>query len=215
VQFVDATHAVAVGGIEAKVGGGRIIETTADSGLTWQPTNHIPTRASDRSPDGFGGVDFLTATTGFVFGGLCVDSLQGPCGGVLYWTTDAGRHLMKLPDPAREGWLSIATTGPDRLVAAATGRNGQDAIGTTTDGGQHWQLQTSPRQVDTYRLTGTRRALVWHNTLGTFVSHSAGRGGGAASRYRDARTDLASRVGDGGTPQGATGPGSYTATAAA
>jgi photosystem II stability/assembly factor-like uncharacterized protein len=174
VQFVDATHAVAVGGIEAKVGGGRIIETTADGGLTWQVTNDTPTRESYRSPDGFGGVDFLTSTMGFVFGGLCVDSLQGPCGGHLYWTTDAGRHLMKLPDPAREGWLSIAKTGPGRFVAAATGRNGQDAIGETTDSGRHWRLQTSPLQVDTYGLSGNRHALFWRNTLGTFVSRSAG-----------------------------------------
>jgi photosystem II stability/assembly factor-like uncharacterized protein len=175
VQFVDATHAVAVGGIEAKVGGGRIIETTADGGLNWQVTNESPTRQSYRSPDGFGGVDFLTPTTGFVFGGVCVDSLGGPCGGDLYWTTDGGRHLSRLPDPAREGWLSIARTGSDRFVAAATGRNGHDAIGETTDGGHHWRLQMSGRQVDTYGLSGNGQALFWRNTLGTFVSHSAGR----------------------------------------
>jgi hypothetical protein len=214
VQFVDATHAVAVGGVGAEAGGGRIIETTADGGTTWQLTNHTRTRAVSPSPDGFGGVDFLTPTTGFVFGGLCPDSLQGPCGGDLYWTTDAGRHLTRLPDPAPEGWLSIAKTGPGRFVArppAATARMRSARRPTAASIGG---CRCRPA-----RSTSTASPETSDRCSGATASarSSATRwvdDGGRARRYPDAATVL-SRVGDGGTPPWAPGLGSCTATAAA
>jgi hypothetical protein len=183
VQFVDAEHGVAVGGYATKFGGGRVIETTDDGGLTWTRTLHVRMHP-DAPPagQGFAEVDFTSPSTGYIGDAICTGGENGPCGQNLFRTLDGGRHLTRLPDPALAGWLSMARTGPTSLVAVTGSAGGDSQIATSADDGQHWRIQTTPRGLFTYALGGRGRTLRWRTTLGTFVSHNAGRSWARAGR---------------------------------
>jgi photosystem II stability/assembly factor-like uncharacterized protein len=176
LQFLDATHAIAVGGSAIKFNGGRVIETSSDSGSTWTTTDHVPMRSNfRRMKEGFARADFTSPTTGFVRGGICGNTEEGPCGGELYATTDAGRHLTRLPDPSPDGWSSIALTGADSLVAAGVSEGPDSVSGTSSDGGRGWRLEIRPRHLTTASFTRRRSTLFWRNSLGSFVSRDDGR----------------------------------------
>ena len=174
VQFLDDQHGAAVGGQPYKYGGGQVIETTGDGGQSWTVSHHVPpARRGPPTTDGFGGVHFLTPTTGYVLVGLCVDGALGPCGGALKWTVDGGSHLATLSNPSQTGWLSIASTAPGHAVAAATGK-GADVVGVTRDHGEHWRLEAPPTGFSIDELAGVAGTLIWQTPLGPFVSVDGG-----------------------------------------
>jgi photosystem II stability/assembly factor-like uncharacterized protein len=200
VQFTSPDDGVAVGGLESKLGGGQIIETTADGGIRWTATHQVPNCQSARcqtgADDGLAGVDFQSALSGFVFEGVCPDSLPGPCGGELLWTGDGGRSLHRLASPPGDGWLSVAATGPGRYVGASAAPSGEkpsSAIGLSDDAGLHWRYEAPPDNFQTDDgdpLVGGGSHLLWRTPTSTVVSGNGGRTWQAIAHPRAARRRL-------------------------
>jgi photosystem II stability/assembly factor-like uncharacterized protein len=172
VQFVDADHAVAVGGWSYKSGGGRVIETTSDGGRHWQVTKDVASTASgNRIIDGLATVDFVSPTVGFVLDGPCDEGQDDPCEGTLYRTVDGGHHLHRLPTPGlTKGWLTVASTTDGGFLVA-----GDDAGGAVGNGSSdRLRLRIRPRAVFTDTFAGAGNLVLWHNSLGTYITRTAG-----------------------------------------
>jgi hypothetical protein len=200
VEFTGPDDGVAVGGLESKIGGGQVIETTDDGGLRWTVTHYVPNcesvKCQSSTVDGLAAVDLQSADSGFVFDGVCVDSLPGPCGDQLMWTSDGGRTLTRLAAPPGDGWLSVAVTGPGHFVGAAFGRTGEkgfSAIGLTTDFGRRWRYEAPPAHFHSDwgdPLTGAGRHLLWVTPVGLLASRDGGHHWTPVTSRRAARRRL-------------------------
>lgn len=174
VTFVDAEHGFAAGGTPEKYDGSDIVEATDDGGQTWQVRWSTPL---DPGIDGGGGgqdneivrLDFADAEHGYAVTGGCVDGQNGPCGGNLYVTSDAG-HTWELT--GRAG-LGVAAVGTNVYLSELPQRGGP-SLAISTDAGQHWTLQSSAAQVNSQTVAGTGKTLWWQTNIGIFTSDDAG-----------------------------------------
>jgi photosystem II stability/assembly factor-like uncharacterized protein len=174
VTFVDPDHGFAAGGTPAKYDGSDIVEATDDGGRTWQVRWSTPLDPS--IGDGRGGPDneivrlaFADAQHGYAVSGGCVDGQNGPCGGNLYVTSDAG-HSWQLT--GRDG-LGVATAGTDVYLSDLPQRDGP-SLAISTDDGQHWTAHSSAAQVSSQTVAGSGTMLWWQTNIGIFSSDDAG-----------------------------------------
>ena len=173
VTFVDLEHGFAAGGTPAKYDGSEIVEATDDGGRTWQVRWSTPLDPSTGS--GYG-VDneivrlvFADARHGYALNGGCVDGQNGPCGGNLYVTSDAGYSWHAA---GRDG-LGVAAAGADVYLSGLPQREGA-SLAISTDAGQHWALHSSATQVSSQPVAGIGERLWWQTNLGTYTSNDAG-----------------------------------------
>ena len=174
VTFVDAQHGFAAGGTPAKYDGSDFVEATDDGGRTWQLRWSTPFDPSISG--GNGGPDneivrlvFSDAKHGYALSGGCVGGQNGPCGGNLYVTADAG-HSWQLT--GREG-LGVATAGTAIYLSGLPQREGP-SLAISGDDGQHWTLHSGAAQVSSQTVAGSGRMLWWQTGLGTYSSHDEG-----------------------------------------
>jgi photosystem II stability/assembly factor-like uncharacterized protein len=176
VTFVDAQHGFAAGGTPAKYNGSEIVEATDDGGRTWQVRWSTPLDPSTGT--GYG-VDneivrlvFADAQHGYALSGGCVDGQNGPCGGNLYVTSDAGYSWHAA---GRDG-LGVAAAGADvYLSGRPQDDNGASVLAISNDAGQQWTLHSSATQVSSQPVAGTGKKLWWQTELGTYTSSDAGK----------------------------------------
>ncbi len=174
VTFVDAQHGFAAGGTPAKYDGSDFVEATDDGGRTWQVRWSTPFDPSISG--GNGGPDneivrlvFSDAKHGYAVSGGCVGGQNGPCGGNLYVTADAG-HSWQLT--GREG-LGVATAGTAVYLSGLPQREGP-SLAISRDDGQHWTLHSGAAQVSSQTVAGSGAMLWWQTGLGTYSSHDGG-----------------------------------------
>jgi hypothetical protein len=176
VTFVDAEHGFAAGGTPAKYDGSDIVEATDDGGRTWQVRWSTPIDPSIGG--GGGGFDneivrlvFADAQHGYALSGGCVDGQNGPCGGNLYVTSDAGYSWHAA---GRDG-LGLAAAGEDvYLSGRPQDDNGASVLAISDDAGQQWTLHSSATQVSSQPVAGIGEKLWWQTDLGTYTSQDAG-----------------------------------------
>lgn len=176
VTFVDAEHGFAAGGTPAKYDGSDIVEATDDGGQTWQVRWSTPIDPSIGG--GGGGFDneivrlvFADAQHGYALSGGCVDGQNGPCGGNLYVTSDAGHSWHAA---GRDG-LGLAAAGPDvYLSGRPQDDSGASVLAISNDNGQRWTLHSAATEVSSQPVAGTGKELWWQTSLGTYTSNDAG-----------------------------------------
>lgn len=173
VTFVDAMHGFAAGGTPAKYDGSEIVEATDDGGRSWQVRWSTP--LDPVSGSGYG-VDneivrlvFADAEHGYALTGGCVDGQNGPCGGNLYATSDAGYTW----HAAGRSGLGLAAAAADVYLTGRPQDNGP-SLAVSTDAGQHWTLHSSAAQVSSQTVAGIGATLWWQTNIGTYVSKDAG-----------------------------------------
>ena len=175
VTFVDAQHGFAAGGTPAKYDGSEIVEATDDGGRTWQVRWSTPLDPGTGS--GYG-VDneivrlvFADTQHGYALNGGCIDGQNGPCGGNLYVTSDAGYSWHAA---GRDG-LGLAVAGADvYLSGRPQDANGASVLAISTDAAQQWTLHSDATQVNSQPVAGTGKKLWWQTALGTYTSNDAG-----------------------------------------
>jgi photosystem II stability/assembly factor-like uncharacterized protein len=174
VTFVDADHGFAAGGTPAKYDGSDLVEATDDGGRTWQVRWSTP--LDPAIGGGGGGFDneiirlvFADAQHGYAVSGGCVDGQNGPCGGNLYVTSDAGYSWHAA---GRDG-LGVAAAGADVYLSGLPQRNGP-SLAVSADAGQHWTLHSSATQVSSQSVAGIGEKLWWQTNIGTYTSNDAG-----------------------------------------
>jgi photosystem II stability/assembly factor-like uncharacterized protein len=176
VTFVDAQHGFAAGGTPAKYDGSEFVEATDDGGRTWQVRWRSP--PDPVSGSGYG-VDneivrlvFTDAQHGYALNGGCVDGQNGPCGGNLYVTSDAGYSW----HAAGRAGLGLAAAGADvYLSGRPQDDDGGSVLAISNDAAQHWTLHSDATQVASQPVAGTGEKLWWHTDLGTYTSNDAGK----------------------------------------
>ncbi|HTW19454.1 MAG TPA: hypothetical protein VME70_04480 [Mycobacteriales bacterium] len=181
VQFLDARHAVAVGGASYPGGGGQVIETTSDGGLRWRTTRYVaPTEVGvQEEVVGFARVAFVTPSQGFVVTGPCQEGEDLPCRGDLDQVSSAGRRLRRTPvPPLANGWLAVAPTQGGHFVVAGAGRAGPglggDGLATGAVARAGLQVENRPGDVWGDVFTGVGSRLLWRTNLGWVSSRDAG-----------------------------------------
>ncbi|HXP21132.1 MAG TPA: hypothetical protein VN840_15930 [Streptosporangiaceae bacterium] len=169
VQFINARTGFAAGGMPSKFGGAQVVEFTSDGGRTWHTRWRTSRENGPRADDGIVRLDMVTARRGWALTGGCVGGQNGPCGGLVYATTDGGFRWYR----TGQGATSIAALGTGRGRALA-GADGADVLAITADGGRIWSRQAPPRWVRTTAFSGIGSAQLWANTLGGYLSGDAG-----------------------------------------
>ena len=168
LQFVDARHGFAAGGLSLKAGGGAVMESTSDGGRTWRTVLHTRMdNDSGASTAGYVRLDMVSARAGWAIAGGCEIGENGPCDGTVVVTADGGHHWTYTP----QGATSLAGLGP-RVALAGDDRLA--TLGRTADGGRTWSDQSPPRWIATSAFSGAGAAHVWATSLGDFLSTSAG-----------------------------------------
>ncbi|MGH8888550.1 MAG: WD40/YVTN/BNR-like repeat-containing protein, partial [Acidothermaceae bacterium] len=176
VAFVDSDHGFAAGGTPTKYDGSDVVEATDDGGRTWHVQWSTPYEP-DGDGGGGGGFDnemvrlaFADTRHGYALTGGCVDGQNGPCGGGLYVTADAGRSWQRAGRTGRA--LAATTTGTVYLSGDA--RDGDAAVAVSTDAGRDWTSHGTPEALSSQPVSGTGSDLWWQTSLGTFTSKDAG-----------------------------------------
>jgi len=169
LQFIDARHGFAAGGLSFKVGGGAVVESTSDGGRTWRTLLRTRTDNGGGSPStvGYVRLDMVSARAGWALAGGCEIGENGPCDGTVVVTADGGHHWTYTGQDA----TGIAGLGP-RVALAGDDR--MATLGRTADGGRTWSEQSPPSWIATSAFSGAGATDVWATSLGDFVSASAG-----------------------------------------
>jgi photosystem II stability/assembly factor-like uncharacterized protein len=174
VTFIDADHGFAAGGTPSKYDGSDVVEATDDGGRTWQTLWSTP---FDANYGGGGGFDneivrlaFADTQHGYALTGGCVDGQNGPCGGNLYVTSDAG-HTWQ---PTGRVGLTVAAVGAGVYLTGMP-QSGGPSLAISTDAGQHWTLHSNATQVSSQTVAGSGQVLWWQTNIGTFTSTDAGQ----------------------------------------
>jgi photosystem II stability/assembly factor-like uncharacterized protein len=166
VQFIDARHGFAAGGMPFKYSGGQVVEATSDGGLTWHTRWHAG-QAADPSFSEIVRLDMVSARRGWALEGGCVGGQNGPCAGAVQVTTDGGFRW----HPTAQAATSIAGLGAGTALAG----DAPDAIlAASTDGGRRWQAQAPPRWVSTSAFSGVAGTQLWLTNLGVVSSTDGG-----------------------------------------
>ena len=176
VMFVDREHGFAAGGTPTKFGGSQIVEATEDGGRTWKVRWSTPLNAETYGAGGNADGEvirlaFTDARHGFALTGGCTMGQNGPCGGRLYATSDAGHHWRTTGLPG----LAVAASATGDVYVSGTQRGDSPALAISIDAGHHWAAHSPPIGVFSQPVAGSDGVLWWQTTLGTFTSRDGGK----------------------------------------
>ncbi len=184
VQFISARQGFAAGGLTPKFGGGQVVESTSDGGLTWHTIWLTKSASSGGASTGFARLDMVSARDGWAIAGGCTGGQNGPCGGLVYTTADGGRQWHRTSQSA----TSLVGLDPSGTSAVA-GDDDSATTAVTADRGLTWREETRPGWIGTTGFAGIEGSLVWTTSFGDYLSSSAG------TRWTRADQLLASRFG--------------------
>lgn len=169
VQFISARQGYAAGGLTPKYGGGQVVESTSDGGLTWHTIWLTRSASFSQASTGFARLDMVSARDGWAIAGGCTGGQNGPCGGLVYATADGGRQWHRTSQSA----TSLAGLDPSG-TSAVTGDVHSATTAVTADRGLTWREETRPEWIGTTGLAGIEGSLVWTTSLGDYLSANAG-----------------------------------------
>lgn len=166
VQFTSDLDGFAVGGLTPKFGGGQVVEATTDGGQTWHVIYRTQSFPAGPSTSGFLRIDMLGSGTGWAVAGGCTTGQNGPCGGVVYVTTDGGAQWQA----TRQQAISVAALGSGSAVAVD-----QASAAVTSDDGKTWAAQTRPETVTTQQFAGAGAYQLWISSVISAASTDGGQ----------------------------------------
>ncbi len=171
VDFSDRLHGFAAGGQFEKYEERpwRGVLATGDGGRTWSVRYQSPD--ADRS-NPITRLRFIDSTHGWAATGGCTEGQNGPCGGSVMRTGDAGRSWQM----TMQATTQLSPTSPTEAWVLDAGHDlASGILWHSTDAGASWHGVVRPGALPIDSLVGSPRWLLAHTATGAWTSSDDGQ----------------------------------------